>query len=84
MCQQARLWAGSPTYLLHGGRCGQEALPQQLLPGLLVLHLDLRHHVTGHVAQVTVALSSVEPVCVFISVNLGSVKTDLLKGDTGP
>lgn len=58
------------THLLHRGRCGQEALLQELLPGFLILHLDLRHHVTRHIAQTTTRLPSVEPICIFISMHL--------------
>lgn len=60
-----------PTDLLHAGRRrGQEALQQQLLPRLLVVHLDLRHHVAGDVAQASAALPPVEPVRVFVPVDL--------------
>lgn len=60
----------SPTDFVHGGGCGQEALLQELLPRLLVLHLDLRHHVARHKAQAAAALASVKPIWIFISVDL--------------
>lgn len=68
------------TYLLHGGGRGQEALLQQLLPGLLVLHLDLRHHVARHEAQAAAGLSPVEAVWVFVSVNLGRGARSVISG----
>lgn len=58
------------TDFVHGGCCGQIALLQELLPGLLVLHLDLRHHVARHKAQATATLSPVKPVWIFVSMNL--------------
>lgn len=58
------------THLLHGGRCGQEALLQELLSSFLILHLDLRHHVTRNIAQTTARLPSVEPIHIFISMHL--------------
>lgn len=70
----------SHTDFLHGSGRGQESLLQQLLPGLLVLHLDLRHHVTRHKAHVAGRLPAVEAVWVLISINLrkGRARIQLL------
>lgn len=59
-----------PTYLLHVCVGRQEALLQECLSGLLILHLNLRHHVTRYVTMTTVQFTAVEPVRVFISVDL--------------
>lgn len=58
------------TDFVHGGCCGQIALLQELLPGFLVLHLDLRHHVARHKAQAAATLSPVKPIWIFVPVNL--------------
>lgn len=71
------LWTSLRTNFVHGCRRGQKALLQQLLPRLLVLHLDLRHHIAWHKAKVTTTLSSVKAIWIFLSVNL--VKDKIVK-----
>lgn len=59
-----------PTQLLHRGVERKETLFQELLHHLIVLRLDLRHHVTGDQTHSVPDFCPVEAVCVFIPKDL--------------
>lgn len=71
---------GSLTYFIHGGVEREEALFEQLVHGLLVLCLDLRHHVAGNKPRPAADLPTVKPVRVLIAVHLGTAASQSARG----
>lgn len=60
----------SLTYFLHGCVKREEALSKKLVHHLLIVCLDLRHHVTRDEAKAGTSFPTVEPICVFITIDL--------------
>lgn len=58
------------TDSVHRGAERQEALFDKLVQGLVVVSLDLWHHITGDQTHSAPQISSVEAIGVFVTVNL--------------
>ena len=62
---------GAHTCVVHR----EEALQHELVLQVLIIHRDLRHHVTWHITGETTRLTIIEPITVFVSKHLTGAET---------